>query len=102
MVIQISEDLIYYVPNTFTPDGDEYNNTFKPIFFSGFDPQEFTLTIFNRWGEVLFESKNVEIGWDGTYNGEYCQNGAYVWTIRFKDSRNDKKHTLNGHVNILK
>jgi gliding motility-associated-like protein len=102
MIIQISEDLIYYVPNTFTPDGDEYNNTFKPIFYSGFDPQEFTLTIFNRWGEILFESKNVEIGWDGTYNGEYCQNGSYVWTIRFKDSRNDKKHTLNGHVNILK
>lgn len=102
LVVTIKEELIYYVPNSFTPDGDEYNNEFKPIFFSGFDPQNYQLIIYNRWGETLFESKNNEIGWDGTYLGEYCENGTYVWTIKFKDSGNDKKYSINGHITLLK
>jgi gliding motility-associated-like protein len=61
--------------------------------------------IFNRWGEVLFESNNAEIGWDGTYgasNTEIVSDGTYVWKIEFKETMTDKRHTHTGHVNVLR
>jgi gliding motility-associated-like protein len=100
--ISISEELIYYVPNTFTPDGDAFNNTFQPVFTSGFDPYNFTMLIFNRWGEIVFETHNAEIGWDGTYGGKYVQDGTYTWKIEFKSRVNDKKYVDVGHVNMLR
>ncbi|TSJ42460.1 PKD domain-containing protein [Fluviicola chungangensis] len=102
VTVTIQEELVYYVPNTFTPDGDEFNNVFSPVFTSGFDPYNYTLTIYNRWGETLFESNDTKFGWDGTYNGELCKSGIYTWTIRFKSSQSDKKITKTGHVQLLK
>ena len=102
VTVTIQEELVFYVPNTFTPDGDEFNNVFFPVFTSGFDPYNYTLTIYNRWGETLFESNDTKFGWDGTYNGELCKSGIYTWTIRFKSSESDKKITKTGHVQLLK
>lgn len=101
--ITIDDLLIYYVPNTFTPDADAINNTFKPIFTSGFDIYDYHLTIFNRWGEILFESYNADIGWDGTYmDGQNVPQGVYVWTIEFGDLKTDKRSVITGHVTLLK
>jgi gliding motility-associated-like protein len=102
LTVTIQEELIFYVPNTFTPDGDEFNNVFSPVFTSGFDPHNYTMTIYNRWGETLFESNDTKYGWDGTYNGETCKTGIYTWTIRFKSSESDKKITKTGHIQLLK
>src|SRR5690554_7934441 len=66
-VVRILDRLIFYIPNTFTPDGDKFNETFQPVFTSGFDPQSYNLYIFNRWGEIVFESHDTSIGSDGTY-----------------------------------
>jgi gliding motility-associated-like protein len=105
-VIQVYEELIFYVPNTFTPDNDNYNPTFQPVFTSGFDPQDFVLYIYNRWGELIFESRNAEVGWDGTYgsNGEIemCQDGTYTWKIEFKVTRWDERKVAIGHVNLIR
>ena len=104
--IQIYEDLIFYVPNTFTPDNDDYNPTFQPIFTAGYDPYDYTLLIFNRWGEIVFESHNTEIGWDGSYGSndeiDLVQDGTYTWKIEFKTTRNDERIMRVGHVNILR
>jgi len=104
--IQIQEELIFYVPNTFTPDDDNYNQTFQPVFTSGFDPFDYTLLIFNRWGEIVFESHDANVGWDGSYgsNGEIemVQDGTYTWKIEFKTNKNDERKMVVGHVNILK
>jgi len=104
--VQVYEDLIYYVPNTFTPDNDTYNQSFKPVFTSGFDPYDYHLTIFNRWGELIFESFNHIIGWDGTYGANqdfgYCPDGTYTYVIEFKTSKNDARKTINGHINLLR
>lgn len=100
--VLIQEDLIYYIPNTFTPDGNELNNTFQPVFTSGFDPFDFNLLIYNRWGETIFESKNVEIGWDGTYQGELANSGTYTWSIEFKVATSDERIIKSGHVNVLR
>ena len=104
-LIKIEEELIFYIPNSFTPDNDEFNETFKPIFTSGFDPQTYTLTIYNRWGETIFESHNTDVGWDGTYgeNGsKVVKQGAYIWEIKIKETGKDKRNTYTGHVNLMK
>ncbi len=100
--VVVKEQLVFYVPNTFTPDGDEYNNEFVPVFTSGFDPYNYTLTIYDRWGEILFESHNVEQGWDGAYQDKPCSQGSYTWTIRFKSSESDQKKTYSGHIFLIK
>ncbi|MFT5860451.1 MAG: gliding motility-associated-like protein [Flavobacteriaceae bacterium] len=101
--IIVNEVIIYYVPNSFTPDGDEFNNVFKPIFTTGYDPYDFTMLIYNRWGEVIFESHDSDFGWDGTYGSDrLVKQGVYVWTIEFKETMSDKRHKINGHVSILR
>ena len=100
--IQITEEVIFYVPNTFTPDNDDYNERFEPVFTSGFDPYDYTLLIFNRWGEILFESHNAEVGWDGTYGGMMVQDGTYTWKIEFKTTATDERRTAVGHVNVIR
>ncbi len=102
LTVQIREELVFFVPNAFTPDGDAYNNTFHAVFSSGFDPYSYTMLIFDRWGEIVFESNDVNGEWDGTYAGQLVKEGVYTWTIRFRDSQNDKKYEYNGTVTILK
>ena len=102
VTISVKPELIFYVPNTFTPDGDEYNNLFFPVFSAGFDPYNYTLLIFNRWGEIIFESHNTEQGWDGTYHNEMCKEGVYTWKIVIKEKSIDRFHEYVGHVTLLK
>lgn len=94
----INLDGIIYVPNTFTPDGDGHNDDFYP---RGGNIKEYHMIIFNRWGEVMFESHNFNGKWDGTYGGEKCKDGTYVWKITYIDISNNKKEIV-GHVNLLK
>src|SRR5690554_371264 len=105
LVIRINHELIFYIPNAFTPDNDDYNEVFKPIFTSGFDPYTYTLLIFNRWGETIFESHDINIGWSGTYgegSGQIVKEGAYIWQIRIKEAKDDKYNSYQGHVNLLR
>lgn len=96
-------DVIYWVPNTFTPDGDQYNQTFLPIFYSGIDQYFYDFFIYNRWGELIWENHDTSYGWDGSYNdGMKCPDGTYTWKIRFKLLYNDEKQTIHGHVNLLR
>ena len=90
-IIQIEEEVIVYVPNTFTPDGDEYNNEFFPVISAGISEDGYALLIFNRWGELIFESHDLSIGWDGTYNGEIVQDGTYTWKLIVKNKITDDK-----------
>ncbi|MFN5030779.1 MAG: gliding motility-associated C-terminal domain-containing protein [Flavobacteriia bacterium] len=104
--IVYQEELIFYVPNTFTPDNDDYNQTFQPVFTAGYDPYDYVLYIFNRWGEVIFESRDSKKGWDGSYgnNGEVelVQDGTYTWKLEFKVTKNDERKMVVGHVNIIR
>lgn len=95
------EELIY-IPNTFTPDGDENNHVWQPVFTSGFDPQDFYLTIYNRWGELIFKSYNSTAAWDGTYNNTKCQDGVYTWVIVYGDKNTDKETLIKGNVTLIR
>lgn len=101
-IINIQDEMVYYVPNAFTPDGDEFNQTFRPVFTSGFDPQNFTMRIFNRWGETVFESHDAGFGWDGTYQGTMVPDGTYSWNIVVKQFYSDAFESISGHVSLIR
>jgi len=100
--ITMTEELVFYVPNTFTPDANQFNEKFQPVFTSGFDPYDYSLLIFDRWGEVIFESHNSHVGWDGTYGGKIVKDGTYIWKINFRLSTSDEHQTHYGNVNLLR
>jgi gliding motility-associated-like protein len=102
--IPYQEGETFYVPNSFTPDEDEHNQVFVPVFTSGFDPYNFQMLIFDRWGELVFESNDSKIGWDGTngLNGHKFQDGTYTWKISFKNLYNDKRKSVVGHVTLIR
>ncbi len=100
--IKVTDAIIYYIPNTFTPDNDEFNQHFQPIFTAGFDPYDFNMKIYNRWGEIIFESNDASVGWDGTYGGKIVQDGTYSWKIEFKTLSTDERIMITGHVNIIR
>ena len=95
--------LLYFVPNTFTPDGDSFNEGFRPVFVSGLDVYDFHLMIFNSWGELVFESYNAAYGWQGAYGSDgLVQDGVYIWKMEFGETMSDKLHTVDGHVTVIK
>ena len=102
--IPFDEQEIFYVPNTFTPDGDNFNQVFTPVFYSGFDPYNFEMLIFNRWGELIFETRNADKGWDGSYglSGGDAQDGVYTWKITYKNPETDERKIVVGHVTLLR
>jgi gliding motility-associated-like protein len=97
-------DFICYVPNTFTPDGNDLNQIFLPIFSRDIDPNNYQMTIYNRWGEVVFETLDPNIGWNGSFgaNGNACQTGLYTYVISFKNPSENESKTINGHVNLIR
>ncbi|MBK7128655.1 MAG: gliding motility-associated C-terminal domain-containing protein [Crocinitomicaceae bacterium] len=101
--VTIYEEIFFYVPNVITPDGDPHNQVFKPVMTSGIDMYDYHLTIFNRWGEIVFESYNYDFGWDGTYGDKgLVEDGVYIWQIEFGEKLSDKKQKHRGHVTVLK
>ncbi|MBX3164328.1 MAG: gliding motility-associated C-terminal domain-containing protein [Bacteroidetes bacterium] len=91
--INVLPDFFVYVPNTFTPNNDNLNDEFRAV-TRGI--KEFKLSVFNRWGTKVFESTNVNLGWDGTYKGEPCKVDVYVWKITVVNAKEEKK--LQGTV----
>lgn len=102
--VYIKEELLYFIPNTFTPDNDNYNQIFTPVFVSGFDPYDFVMKIYNRWGELIFETHDAEMGWNGTYGNVEgtVPAGVYTWKIEYSNRTNGNREWATGHVNLLK
>ena len=100
--LTVKSPLRYYIPNAFTPDGNQLNQLFSPIFYSGFDPYDFELTIYDQWGEVLFITYNASVGWDGTYHQTLVKNGVYLWKVRFFDTELNEKVIEYGTVTVVR
>lgn len=86
-----------YVPNSFTPNGDGVNDVFSA---RGLVVDEFLMQIFDRWGELIFESDNPEVGWDGTYKEHAPIIDTYTWRIEYKDYKYGRKIAV-GHVTLV-
>lgn len=96
--IKIESDLAVYVPNIFTPNDDELNDIFLPV-VRGIKFYE--ILIFDRWGVNVFSTDDPKTGWDGTYRGEPCKQGVYVWKINLS-SNNGEMKTMSGQVLLSK
>jgi gliding motility-associated-like protein len=97
-LIHIDYKGVIYIPNTFTPDGNKFNQNFKAY---GDGIINFEMLIFDRWGELIKTLNSIDEFWDGTYLGKICQDGTYTWKVTYSDITREFK-TITGHVNLLK
>lgn len=90
-----------FVPNCFTPNGDESNNIWGPVFAGDWEHEKYNMLIFNRWGGIVWESENHLAMWDGTYKGKMCQDGVYIWKMECKELYGVKE-VMHGHLTLLR
>jgi gliding motility-associated-like protein len=101
-IICIDPDVSIYVPNTFTPNEDGVNEVFIPV-TTGINPDKYEFWVFDRWGNLIFYTDDLNEGWNGRVQGhdKLCQIDTYVWKVKCVDVL-DKKHNLIGHVNLIR
>ncbi len=72
----------FYLPNSFRPGSTQGNDKFR-VYTNSVNIPDFTLYVYDRWGKQIYESDNIEEGWDGTYNGKPMPAGVYVWVLAY-------------------
>jgi len=96
--VQIATPISIFVPNAFTPNEDGTNDEFGVV---GEGIEEMTLYIFNRWGELIFESTELNNKWNGTFKGEKCENGVYVYKLVARNKMTNQFFEKTGHVTLV-
>lgn len=97
--VRTYDGITYYVPNAFSPNGDLNNDIFRPIPVGVVTTEYFR--VFNRYGQVMFETNQYLKGWDGTYKGVPQPVGNYVWVVKGK-ARNGKVIEMKGNVVLVR
>lgn len=99
-IIHVKDKMTLYFPNAFSPNGDGSNDSFGP---SGtmIDDSDFEFYIFDRWGKLLFLTTNVNVRWDGTYEGHKVEPGVYSWVIYLREEGGHIQR-FDGHVTVVK
>ena len=95
--VEVVPSMTLYVPNTFTPNGDGLNDTFG---INGEAIKDFSMSIYNRWGQMIFESTNANHRWDGTFKGERVLEGIYIYKINATGPTGNKE-LKEGQVNVI-
>jgi gliding motility-associated-like protein len=93
-----------FVPNSFSPNGDGANDTFTPFFNAKFTVKTYALTIFNRWGALVFKTNDPNTPWDGTFRGAVLAPDVFVWQLKVTGMAFDKpfEKQLSGDVSLVK
>jgi gliding motility-associated-like protein len=100
--IEIAKDCFVDIPNAFTPNGDGINDYFFPRQWLSNGIINFHLQIFNRWGELVYETKNTDgLGWDGRLNGQEQPSGVYVYRI-IVTYKNGTTENYDGNVTLIR
>ena len=94
---EVNPYMTIFIPNSFTPNGDGLNDTFGVY---GESIKQYSMEIYNRWGEKVFESVNINDQWDGTYNGKSVPEGTYVYKVTAQEASGNNT-SRNGTVNII-
>jgi gliding motility-associated-like protein len=92
-------DPILVIPNVFTPNDDGFNDLFIVDVIKNIT--SINILIFNRWGENIFQSNNLNFAWDGQLKNQKCPEGVYFWVVQYVDINGDK-HDLSGTVTLLR
>ena len=103
IIVDIKGQYSFYIPNTFTPNGDGINDGFMPK-GTGVDASDFEFWIFDRWGNLIWHTDIWGYAWDGRANGgeNIAQIDTYVWKVHVKELDTHIMHRYIGHVNIVK
>ncbi|MEO7175727.1 MAG: gliding motility-associated C-terminal domain-containing protein [Saprospiraceae bacterium] len=96
--ICVRQDKMIFVPDAFSPNNDGVNDIFQP---QAFGVRDYELVIFNRYGGILFESKDIDTGWNGKVNGQLVQSGVYVYVMKYKTLYSDKEFFDSGSITVL-
>jgi len=102
--IFISLEQNIYIPNTFTPNDDQLNDIFKPILLED-NILEYSFVIYNRWGEIVFETNDLSEGWIGdTKNNHafYAKDGTYIWQLKIKEKDVPGEQNFSGKVTLIR
>lgn len=98
-IVEVAKKLNIQVPNAFSPDGDGINDEFM-IVHEGIE--EFSMDIYNRWGELVYHSEDLQAPWTGMYDGSDCQQDAYVYVIKARGLEEETATTLKGTVSLIR
>lgn len=94
----------YRVPSAFTPNNDGLNDVFRVV--GTYRNISFQMTVYDRWGRIVFQSDNIEKGWDGTIGGRYCDTDSYVWVVNIgflsEDIITQGDIVLKGNVTLVR
>ena len=100
--IAVRDKFYIYTPNAFTPNNDGVNDVFLPV-INGFDPEKFSMFIFDRWGNLVFESLNLNVGWNGlSSKNEECQSGVYVYKIVLEEKIDESNRAYIGNITLVR
>ena len=89
-----------YVPNAFTPNNDGVNHVFKPSIIN-IEEDSYQFSVFNRWGNLIFETTDTNQGWSGNFKGTASQEGIYVYVIRAK-TKDGRLLDLTGEITLTR
>jgi gliding motility-associated-like protein len=88
-----------FIPTAFSPNGDGLNDVFKPTLINF---EDYTLEVYNRWGEKIFESADASLGWNAYYNGKEVPDGVYHYFMRYKTTEDNQWQNVGGVVNVVR
>jgi len=100
-VVEVGDEFSIFIPNTFTPNGDNLNDVFN-IKGIGIKTEGYMMEIYDRWGTLVYSTKELSKGWDGTVKGITAENGVYVYKVKAAAANGEGKKEYTGHVSLIK
>jgi gliding motility-associated-like protein len=100
-LIHINHDADLYIPNTFTPNNDGRNDVFLPV---GTEVRDYEFAVYNRWGDLVFETEDQAQVWDGSYQGadHYIQDGIYSYKVAYNGTCSAEKIVKTGYITVIR
>jgi gliding motility-associated-like protein len=96
--IVVEAGINVFIPDAFTPNGDGFNNVFKPVYENVVSTE---FSVLDRWGEIMFKTFSLDEGWDGRYKGQAVPDGVFAYLVKVK-GKDNKNYVFNGTVTVLR
>lgn len=91
-----------YIPNAFSPNGDQNNDQFKPFIECNLPIENYEFRIFNRWGQLIFITNDISEAWDGTFKDEAQPIGSYFYTVNYLNPETQEPDLRKGDITLIR
>ena len=98
--VQVYSSCYIAVPNAFTPNNDGLNDYLYPL--NAVKAKQLHFKVYNRWGQLVYETSNWKQGWDGTFKGQLQSSGVYIWFLQYMDGLTNKPIARKGTVMLIR